>query len=264
MSSDLNNTTSDTSFPPQHRLHNPDEPLPGSEGGRDTDRSPYASPEERSSSGQPCDPSNTTGDTSFFPQHRLRNPDESLPGSEGRRDTDCSPYAAPEEQSSSGKPCDPSNTTGDTSFPPQHRLHNPDESLPGSEGGRDRDTDRSPHISYASEERSSSGQPCAIEANGYGASDGPIREQSGRGAFPGIGRTPPARDTDPDAAIPGAFNTDSQSGRGAVPGIGSTPPARDTDPGVVIPGAFNTERPLGAAPVPEGQYRSCQAVSLPY
>lgn len=133
-----------------------------------------------------------------------------------------------EKQNSFIMSFDPSNTTPDTSSPPQHRLHNPEEPLSSLERGRD--TDCSPHISYASSEgRFLSGQPSATEANGHPASDGPASEQRGRGVVPGIGSTPPAQDTDPGAAIPGRT-------------------------------AFNTERPLGVAPVPEGQYRSCQAV----
>ncbi|KAL4063356.1 hypothetical protein V8B97DRAFT_2011766 [Scleroderma yunnanense] len=122
---------------------------------------------------------------------------------------------------------DSTNPIPNTSSPPQHRLHNPNESVlssPPIEGGRaGGDADRSPHSSYTPSEGQSQFSP----------------------THPG------AVDTLGDVCD---TSNDHARGRGSVPGIGNTPPIQDTELGTGTKGrsAFTSTRPLGVAPVPEG------------
>ena len=216
MSYDSKNVTNNSFSPPQHRLHNPNEPLPGSERGRaldDAGRSLHSSSEGQFSSSQPsatetnvrvasndlaCEQKahgvvSDIGSTSPVrggrraPDDADRSPHVSSVSSEGRSSsnlpsaTETNVRAASDDPACEQKAYGVVSDTGNAS------------PVRGGRRALD-DADYSPHVSSVSSEgRSLSSLPSATETNVHATSDDPACEHKARGVVSDVGNASPVR-----------------------------------------------------------------------
>ena len=162
------NSSNTTSSAPQHRLHSPNEPLPGSQ-----------NPTER---GKDCASTECLPPTSYSSSH---SPNEPLPGSqhpiergEARVGTERSPqvsYSSSERPVSSDQP----SSVGANAYASSDNLTSDRPQLPVERSADHVGTERSPQVSYSSSERpASSDQPGSVGTNPYAPSDNLASERS--------------------------------------------------------------------------------------